>query len=143
MNRAIVSATVGMVMVGAACAGQQPRDATPLAPSAARADSTGTYDIAAVAVKPRLNNQSTIARVLAQSYPGQLREAGVRGTTSLRMVVEPDGSTSNVSVIRSSGYVEMDQGAVRVGRAMRFTPAMVNGRPVRVRVDLPVTFARD
>lgn len=104
------------------------------------ADTTGLYDIAVVEVKPQLANRSTVSRALEDNYPRELRDAGVRGTVTLRFIVEKDGRTSNIRVLRSESGA-FNAPAIAVVRTMRFTPGMVANAPVRTEVALPVTFA--
>lgn len=109
------------------------------ATSGAVADSSGVYDVAQVAVKPRLANNTAVARALEQNYGGVQRDAGIEGTVHLRMIVERDGRTSSIVVVRSSDAL-FNASAINVARAMRFHPAQVNGTPVRVSIELPITF---
>jgi protein TonB len=127
----------------AACAsggGSVPEtSAAPASAPGGAVDTTRVYDISEVATKPRLVNTGAISRALEQNYSGVLRDAGERGTVSLRMVVERTGVTSFVTVVGSTNAA-FNLPATNVVRAMRFSPAMVNGVPVRVRMELPVTF---
>ena len=109
------------------------------ASAAASADTARVYDVSEVAVKPQLANRSGVARALEQNYGGVLRDAGLEGTVHLQMTVERNGHTSSIVVMRSSDAA-FNTPAINVARAMRFSPAQVNGVPVRVRIDLPITF---
>ncbi|HEX8453912.1 MAG TPA: energy transducer TonB [Longimicrobium sp.] len=109
------------------------------AASGVPADTTRVYDVEQVTVKPRLANTTSVARALEQNYGGVQRDAGLEGTVQLRMVVERDGRTSSIVVVRSSDALFNDA-ALNVARAMRFNPAQVNGVPVRVSMELPITF---
>ncbi|HEX8213624.1 MAG TPA: energy transducer TonB [Longimicrobium sp.] len=116
---------------------------TPPSPAAATsgapADTARVYDIDEVTVKPRLANNTAVARALEQNYGGVLRDAGVEGLVQLRMIVGSDGRTSSIVVVRSSDAPFIAP-AINVARAMRFNPAQVNGVPVRVSIELPITF---
>lgn len=58
----------------------------------------------------------------------------------IRFVVEPDGSVSNVEVVRGVDP-NLDREAVRVVTEMpKWKPGMVDGEPVRARYTLPVQF---
>jgi periplasmic protein TonB len=56
-------------------------------------------------------------------------------------IVEPDGRLTNLEVIRSLGF-GCDEEATRVIRAMpAWRPGKQSGRAVRVRYNLPISFA--
>ncbi len=73
-------------------------------------------------------------------YPALPRQQGVEGKVFVQFVVETDGSLTNVEVIRGigSGY---DEEAVRVVRqSVPWNPGTQNGKLVKVRMVLPITF---
>lgn len=74
-------------------------------------------------------------------YPKECQEQGISGRTVLQLVVNPDGSVSDVAVAKSSGDKRLDEEAVRVTASMPcWIPGKQNGRYVRVRCHLPVNF---
>jgi protein TonB len=73
-------------------------------------------------------------------YPPLARESGIQGRVFVNFVVEPDGSVSNVKVIRGIGG-GCDEEAVRVVQSMpKWTPGRQRGKAVRVSFNLPVRF---
>ncbi len=73
-------------------------------------------------------------------YPTMAREAGIQGTVFLTFVVEPDGSISDVRVLRGIGG-GCDEAAVRAVKNMpRWEPGRQRGQPVRVQFNMPVRF---
>ena len=73
-------------------------------------------------------------------YPPMARESGIQGRVFISFVVEPDGSVSNVNVMRSLGG-GCDEEAVRVVKSMpKWKPGKQRGKPVRVSYILPVNF---
>jgi TonB family protein len=99
------------------------------------------YDVSAVSVAPRLNNHDEVQRSLEIAYPPLLRDAGVGGTVLLGFIVVEDGSVDPTSVyVIESDNPEFSIAALMVAKRMRFDPAIVNERPVRVRVQMPITF---
>lgn len=73
-------------------------------------------------------------------YPPQARQQGIQGHTFVQFVVEKDGSLSNVQAIKGIG-AGCDQEAVRVVQnAPSFKPGKQRGKPVRVRMVMPITF---
>lgn len=75
---------------------------------------------------------------VAPLYPDFAREAQVEGTVQLWALVDLDGSVREVRVRRSVPL--LDEAAVAAVARWRFTPALDNGRPVRVWVAIPVRF---
>ena len=71
-------------------------------------------------------------------YPECYREAGITGTVQTEVQVNADGTVARV-VIKSGLKLLAD--AAREGLVRwRFRPAMSHGRPVAVRVEIPVNF---
>jgi len=81
-------------------------------------------------------------RYLVEStvYPRVASELGIAGTVMVSFVVEPDGSISNVKVIRSV-TASLDEEAIRVTKSMpKWNPGKQRGKAVRVRYMMPIKF---
>lgn len=101
----------------------------------------GTYDLESVQEKPSLSNASEVQRTLSRSYPPLLRDAGVGGQVQVKMRVNEDGRVDASSIeILDTSHEAFGEAARRVVERMRFRPAKVDGRAVKVWVILPVTF---
>ena len=73
-------------------------------------------------------------------YPKQAMKEGIQGRVAVSFIVEKDGSISNVRPVHSVHSL-LDKEAVRVVESMpKWTPGKQNGKPVRVRFNLPVMF---
>ena len=73
-------------------------------------------------------------------YPQVARETGIQGRVFVNFVVEPDGSVSNVKVLRGIGG-GCDEEAMRVVKGMpKWAPGKQRGKAVRVSYTLPVVF---
>ena len=73
-------------------------------------------------------------------YPPVAEENGIQGRVVCTFVVERDGSVTDVKVAKSVDP-SLDKEAVRVVSAMpKWIPGKQNGRSVRVKYTLPVTF---
>ena len=73
-------------------------------------------------------------------YPKQIMEEGIQGRVAVRFIVEKDGSISDVKPILSV-HPLLNKEAVRVVKSMpKWSPGKHNGKPVRVRFNLPVMF---
>lgn len=73
-------------------------------------------------------------------YPEQAMKEGIQGRVAVRFIVEKDGSISDVKPILSV-HPLLNKEAIRVVKSMpKWTPGKQNGKPVRVRFNLPVMF---
>lgn len=74
------------------------------------------------------------------NYPTQARRMGIEGTVYVVFVVNTDGSIVDVDVLRGIGG-GCDEEALRVVKAApKWEPGKQRGRPVRVRMRLPIKF---
>ena len=73
-------------------------------------------------------------------YPTNAAENGIQGRVICTFIVEPDGSVTNVKVVRPLDP-NLDTEAVRVLFSLpKFKPGAEKGNPVRVRYSVPVLF---
>jgi TonB family protein len=73
-------------------------------------------------------------------YPEQAVKYGIQGSVMLNLIVEKDGTLSNVRVLRGVDPV-LDKEAIRVIESSpKWEPGRQRGEPVRVSVNLPVVF---
>ena len=73
-------------------------------------------------------------------YPAEAKEKGIKGRVFVNFIVEPDGSVSDIRVLRGIGG-GCDEEAVRIVESMpKFKPGMQNGEAVRVSYTVPVNF---
>jgi len=73
-------------------------------------------------------------------YPEIAKRAGVEGKIFVSFVVSTSGSVSDVQVLKGIG-AGCDEEAVRVIRSMpKWNPGKQNGRPVNVKVSVPIIF---
>jgi TonB family protein len=106
---------------------------------------TGTYELSAVEEQPRVSNTQELIRQLERNYPPLLRDAGVTGTVVVRFRVLENGTVDASSIeVTSSTHDQFNDPTIRSVQRLRFRPAKVNNRPVKVMVDLPIqwTIAR-
>ncbi len=90
-------------------------------------------------------------------YPAVAQKAGIEGRVIVSFIVEPNGSVSNVEIVRSvdtdldqdvsnveivrSVDTDLDQEALRVVRQMpKWKPGKQDGSTVRVKFHLPIKF---
>lgn len=75
-------------------------------------------------------------------YPELERENSIQGTVYLSIIVEENGVVTNITPLREVyGGRGLTQEAIRVLKAMpAWTPGRMNGKPVRVKMNVPVRF---
>lgn len=72
-------------------------------------------------------------------YPEIARKAGVEGRVIVQFVVDEQGNVVDPQVIRGIG-AGCDEEALRVVRQAKFEPGQQRGKPVKVKMTLPITF---
>lgn len=91
---------------------------------------------------PALRNASEMRREFDRVYPSRLRARGVTGRAMLQFIVAADGRVEAGSVkVLSATHPDFGEAAQRAVDRFRFTPAMVDGRAVRVLISIPVEWA--
>jgi protein TonB len=76
---------------------------------------------------------------VSPDYPEVARRAGLGGRVTVRAVIAPDGGVESVEVYASSNPLFNDA-AVDAVRRWRYSPALMNGKPVRVYLTVVVDF---
>jgi len=72
-------------------------------------------------------------------YSEEARKAKYQGSVTLAIVIMPDGSTSNIRVIRPLG-LGLDEKAIEAVTKWRFRPSMKDGKAVAVSANVEVNF---
>ena len=73
-------------------------------------------------------------------YPQDAYEQKIGGRVLVQFVIEKDGSISDVEIARGV-FPSLDEEAIRVIKVMpRWNPGKQNGKAVRVKYVLPVSF---
>lgn len=72
-------------------------------------------------------------------YPAEALAQGIRGIVILDIVVDAHGRVASTSVLRS--VAGLDEAAIAAARQWEYEPAKVGGKPVSVRVTVPITFS--
>lgn len=75
------------------------------------------------------------------TYPKDAQEKKISGRVLVTFVVEKDGSISNVETVKSV-FPSLDEEAVRIVKGMpNWKPGKQNGKVVRVKYTLPISFS--
>ena len=72
-------------------------------------------------------------------YPVMAKRAGIEGRVILQFIVDERGRVNAVQTVRGIGG-GCDEEAVRVVSQARFQPGTQRGKPVRVKMSLPIMF---
>ena len=104
-------------------------------------DKNGVYQI--VEEMPQFpGGETKLMEYIAKNltYPQEARDKGIDGRVFVAMVIEKDGSVSNVKVLRGIGG-GCDEEAVRVISALpKWKPGKMKGEPVPVSYQIPINF---
>jgi len=74
-------------------------------------------------------------------YPPMAAENNIQGNVFVSFTVEKDGSLTDIKIDRKLGY-GTDEEAIRVLKtSRRWNPGMQNGKPVRVKYNIPIKFS--
>ena len=110
---------------------------------AAEAKTAKIYDVVEVEEEPQFpGGPSALSEYLSQNihYPVVAEENGIQGQVIVTFVVEMDGSLSQLKVAKGVD-LSLDKEALRVVRSMpKWIPGKANGKAVRVKYTMPVTF---
>lgn len=73
-------------------------------------------------------------------YPEIARKNGIQGRVIVGVVVDKNGSVTNLTILKSIDPY-LDKEAIRVISSMpKWTPGVQNGKKVRVKFTVPVSF---
>ncbi|MBU6442555.1 MAG: TonB family protein [Alphaproteobacteria bacterium] len=73
-------------------------------------------------------------------YPPISRRLGETGVVLVRFTVNVDGSVTNVSVAKSSGYSRLDEAAVSCASRWEYNPATRGGKPLAITYEAKVLY---
>ncbi len=74
-------------------------------------------------------------------YPSAAKEKGITGKVILTFIVDENGNTIRPEVVKSADPL-LDQAALdMIGKLPKWQPALNNGKPVKVKMALPLSFA--
>jgi TonB family protein len=80
-----------------------------------------------------------VVKQVKPQYTAEARRAKVEGTVILEAIVETDGTVGDVTVTKGL-EPGLDEQAVKAARLWRFEPGKKDGKAVRVRITLEMTF---
>ena len=74
-----------------------------------------------------------LTQFVPATYPSEAEAARVEATVEVALTIEADGSVTEVAVVEPQGH-GFDEAAVAAVQQFRFTPALRDGEPIRVRI---------
>jgi TonB family protein len=92
--------------------------------------------VAVLTTRPKVTQQVTA------EYPEKMRDLGIEGRVILELTVDASGRVVAASVTTSL-RPEFDRVALAAARRLIFSPATVNGTPVKVKIPYTFTFVLD
>ena len=75
----------------------------------------------------------------ALEYPSQARRMKIEGTVIIEADIDSEGNLIQIRLIRNAGF-GFDEAAIAMMEASAFSPAMMDGRPVGVRMRFTIKF---
>src|SRR5262249_44026294 len=99
----------------------------------AKVNYNDVFSVSSVTTRPQILGRPT------PGYTEEARRGQVEGAVRLSVVLDADGSVSEIRVVRGLGY-GLDERAIEAARQLRFVPAQKDGHKVSVRVFLEFKF---
>jgi TonB family protein len=75
------------------------------------------------------------------TYPASLQAAGLEGVVKLDVLIGVDGTVASVRVVNSLVHPEFAQAAAVAVKDWKFTPTLLNGKPVEVAMTVSISFS--
>lgn len=121
-----------------------PDQASPTKPPCRNPDASGNYHVGCGVTPPRLTYQPE------PQFNEIARQQKINGIVTLSFLVDVQGNPVNVHVIKSiadtvdpyrqAAALTLDQAAVDAVKKYKFTPAMKDGKPVPIYLNVEVNF---
>lgn len=134
-----------VVMIPVQASGQTggadtPANSTPAQPPGTDARGTASSDPSTQQkhVGGSVSSPTILSKVDPQ-YTEAARKANVSGTVLVNLRIDEQGNPSNVHVIRGVG-MGLDENAVEAVKQYKFKPALENGKPVMVEINIEIAF---
>jgi TonB family protein len=74
-------------------------------------------------------------------YPATMREAGREGVVPIEAIIGVDGTVTSLRVLSAQVHPDFAIAATDAVRQWRFTPTLLNGKPVEVAMRVSITFS--
>jgi TonB family protein len=81
----------------------------------------------------------TVLHAVEPEFTPEARAANDQGSVSIQLIVDAQGNPQNVHVTRHAQF-GLDEKAIQAVRNYKFRPAMFQGHPVAVQINIDVDF---
>ncbi|WP_282131348.1 energy transducer TonB [Pseudoalteromonas aliena] len=75
------------------------------------------------------------------SYPLRAKKRGYEGVAMLQIELNKNGEIAKLTLLKSSGFVELDQAALNNVAQWQFYPVLKNSHPVKALFSVPIKFS--
>ncbi|MFI5006855.1 MAG: TonB family protein [Solirubrobacterales bacterium] len=79
------------------------------------------------------------SKTVSPEYPAEAQAQGIRGIVILELIIDKDGKVIDAKTVRS--VPGLDEAALTAARQWTYEVTKVDGKPVSVRLTVPITFA--
>ena len=76
-------------------------------------------------------------------YPKDALEEKIEGVVQVKMLLGVDGTVEDAIVSVSSGHPNLDEAAIEAAKQIKYTPGLVEGKPVCMWLYRPFNFKLD
>lgn len=91
-------------------------------------------------VRPALESQPVYKETPKPQYPALARQLGYQGTVEMKILVNRNGTVSELQIVKSSGYPTLDHSAMVTVQRWRFKPGTRNGTEEDMWIKVPLSF---
>ncbi len=74
-------------------------------------------------------------------YPRMAIKRGIEGSVVVKILINEQGLPYDVSILKSSGFKVLDEAAIKTAMQWKFSPALVDGKPVKSQNHQPFVFS--
>ncbi|EMM98466.1 TonB-dependent receptor [Leptospira noguchii str. 1993005606] len=78
---------------------------------------------------------------ITPEYPDEARSAGITGTSTLEVIIAENGQVLRVRSVGKSLGFGLDEAAIEAFYKKRYSPSILDGKPITVKVLIPVRFS--
>ncbi|MDV6234604.1 energy transducer TonB [Leptospira ellisii] len=78
---------------------------------------------------------------ITPEYPTEARSAGIAGTSTLEVIIAENGQVLRVRSVGKPLGFGLDEAAVEAFYKKRYSPSILDGKPITVKVLIPVRFS--
>ena len=90
----------------------------------------------------QVDQEPSVASEVKVPYPDEARKAGIEGTVTMSITIDPEGRVLKAVVVKGLGY-GLDEAARNALLRFRFKPAIKNGEAVSTEMKYSYTFLLD